>query len=110
MMKTQSVTQQEYRNTIGHFTTGVSVITTKYKDQYFVITASSVASVSLEPPMLLVCVNQNTGTRKAISEAKVFSVNILHQEQGDVARRFATPNIDKFENVEIRKSFLNLPV
>ena len=53
------------------------------------MTASAVSSLSLEPPMLLVCVNHGHVTETAIAGSGAFGVNILHEHQGDVADRFA---------------------
>ena|SRR5690625_4769462 len=104
------VRSDEYRNTIGHFTSGVTIVTALDEDIKYGITASSVTSVSLEPPLLLVCINKNTGTSDVISKTGVFSVNILHSEQGQLARKFATPNSDKFADVDTTVGYLGLPL
>src|SRR3989454_1286691 len=64
------------------------------------MTASAVTSLTLEPPMLLVCINKNTGTQAAISRTRVFAVNILDEGQADLAYKFAKPQADKFQDVE----------
>jgi len=96
-----NILPEEYRNVIGHLASGVSVITTTKDEERYGLTASAVTSLALDPPMLLVCINKSTGTAHAIKEVKKFGVNILHAEQGDLAKRFATPNIDKFDGVDI---------
>lgn len=80
--KLERVDNLVFRDVIGHFTSGVTVITTKHEGVNYGVTASAVSSLSVEPPMLLVCINQATGTCNAISQAKVFGVNILHEDQG----------------------------
>lgn len=110
MTNIQRITSEEYRNIIGHFSSGVTIITTSLDGEKYGVTASSVTSVSLEPPLLLVCVNKNTGTCHAVSQSKVFGVHILNNEQEKLARQFATPNIDKFENVEVDYGHLNVPI
>ncbi|MBM7632280.1 flavin reductase [Geomicrobium sediminis] len=102
--------QSVYKDVIGHFTSGVTVISTRHNDQDFGITASAVSSLSMEPPKLLVCVNKNTGTQHAISESQSFAVNILAEEQGDLALQFAKPKSNKFQNVQISDGRLNMPV
>ena len=99
-----------YRDVIGHFASGVTVITTRHNDANFGITASAVASLSLDPPMLLVCVNQKTGTRHAIAESRAFAVNILHEDQGELAARFARPDTDKYRGVKISYGELGEPL
>jgi 4-nitrophenol 2-monooxygenase / 4-nitrocatechol 4-monooxygenase, reductase component len=99
-----------FRNIIGHFTSGVSVITTNANQKDFGLTASAVSSLTLEPPMLLVCINQNTGTCHAISESKRFVVNILKASQSAIARQFAVPSENKFKDIQISRTFDGLPV
>ncbi|HBZ12030.1 MAG TPA: FCD domain-containing protein [Bacillus bacterium] len=99
-----------FRDVIGHFASGVTIITTKHEGVDYGITASAVTSLSMEPPMLLVCVNQSTGTCHAISKSKVFGVHILHAEQGELALQFARSNTNKFEGVEITYGKLGAPI
>ncbi len=65
------VEQDAFRNAIGHFASGVTVITARHEDTDYGLTASAVSSLSLEPPMLLVCLNKNSRTNHAISTSKV---------------------------------------
>jgi DNA-binding GntR family transcriptional regulator len=76
------------------------VITTREQSTNYGLTASAVTSLTLEPPMLLVCINKNTGTQAAISRTRVFAVNILDEGQADLAYKFAKPQTDKFQGVE----------
>ncbi len=89
-----------FRQVIGNFASGVTVITTREQDTNYGLTASAVTSLTLEPPMLLVCINKNTGTQAAISRTRTFGVNILGQEQGNLAYQFAKPQSNKFEGVD----------
>ena len=57
-----------FRQVIGHIASGVTVITTREQGINYGLTASAVCSLTLEPPMLLVCINKNTGTQAAISQ------------------------------------------
>jgi flavin reductase (DIM6/NTAB) family NADH-FMN oxidoreductase RutF/DNA-binding FadR family transcriptional regulator len=99
-----------YRDVIGHFASGVTVITARHDETNFGITASAVASLSLDPPMLLVCINKQTGTRHAIAQCRAFAVNILHEDQGELAARFARPDTDKYRGVEISYGELGEPL
>jgi flavin reductase (DIM6/NTAB) family NADH-FMN oxidoreductase RutF/DNA-binding GntR family transcriptional regulator len=89
-----------FRQVIGHFASGVTIITTRERSTNYGLTASAVTSLTLEPPMLLVCINKNTGTQAAISRTRVFAVNILDEGQSDLAYQFAKPQSDKFQGVE----------
>ncbi len=89
------VDQGVFRNVVGYFMTGVTVITTRDGDQRFGVTASAVSSLSLDPPMLLVCLNRRLPTCDAVTAAGAFVVNILDEEQGELATQFATRAPDK---------------
>ena len=99
-----------FREVIGHFTTGVAVITTRHEGHDHGMTASAVASVSLEPPMLLVCANMRAPTQAAILAAGAFAVNILGEGQDAIAQRFARPHPDKFTGLACHRGTLGLPL
>jgi flavin reductase (DIM6/NTAB) family NADH-FMN oxidoreductase RutF len=94
------LTSEEFRNVIGHFATGVTVITALHEGRPYGTTASAVTSLSLEPPMMLVCMDRQSATGGAMAAAGRFAVNILGEGQADLARRFATKAPDKFSGVE----------
>ncbi len=89
-----------FRQVISHFASGVTVITTREQGINYGLTASAVSSLTLKPPMLLVCINKNTGTQAAISRTRFFAVNILDEGQADLAYQFAKPKTDKFQGVD----------
>ncbi len=81
--------QQVYRDVIGRFASGVTIITTSVDGAPYGTTASAVSSLSLEPPMMLICLNKTSETQAAILKAGVFCVNILAEGQQELAYRFA---------------------
>jgi flavin reductase (DIM6/NTAB) family NADH-FMN oxidoreductase RutF len=99
-----------FREVVGHFTTGVAVVTTRHGDVRFGVTASAVSSLSVDPPMLLVCLNRRLPTCDAIGAAGAFAVNILAESQGELARQFATRHPDKFRGVRTADGDLRLPM
>ena len=99
-----------FRQVIGHFASGVTIITTREQATNYGLTASAVTSLTLEPPMLLVCFNKNTGTQAAISRTRVFAVNILDEGQADLAYKFAKPQSDKFQGVGFSYGSLGVPL
>ena len=107
---TRLVDRDVFRNVIGHFASGVTVITTRYEDVNYGLTASAVSSLSLDPPMVLACINKRTGTSTAISNAKIFAMNILREDQQAIARQFATPHPDKFRETPIVFGELGVPL
>lgn len=87
------------RDALGCFGTGVTVVTTLDRDDDPVgLTANSFTSVSLDPELLLVCLNKKSATLPWFKRAEAFSVNVLHIGQQDVAQKFATPDIDRFRD------------
>jgi 3-hydroxy-9,10-secoandrosta-1,3,5(10)-triene-9,17-dione monooxygenase reductase component len=93
--------QNAYRKAIAHFTTGVAVITSQRQGQRVGMTASAVASVSLDPVLLLVCISRHLPTREAVDEHGFFGVNVLGEQDEELARRFARPAADKFQGLEV---------
>ena len=101
---------QIFRQVIGNFASGVTVITTREQDTNYGLTASAVTSLTLEPPMLLVCINKHTATQAVISRTRTFGVNILDQDQAHLAYRFAKPQSDKFQGVDFSYGSLGVPL
>jgi flavin reductase (DIM6/NTAB) family NADH-FMN oxidoreductase RutF len=90
----------EFREVMGHFSTGVTVVTAVHDGERFGTTASAVCSLSLEPPMLLVCMNETSHTGQAIEADGRFAVNILSASQPELAKRFARKG-GGFEDVPV---------
>lgn len=79
----------EFRSIIGHFATGVTVITTAAGEEMQGMTANAVASLSLDPVLILACVDKGTHTHRVLDRSGSFAVNILAEHQEDVSRLFA---------------------
>lgn len=93
-------TRQDLRQILGKFLTGVTVVTTI--DQHGVpvgFTANSFASVSLEPPLVLVCLAKTAGLAPVFRRAESFAINILSTEQARLSDRFARKDEDRFDTV-----------
>src|SRR5690349_1024292 len=101
---------ERYRHVIGHFATGVTVITSHHGGADHGATASAVSSVSLDPPSLLVCLNRATATETAVRESGSFVVNILREDQGELAMRFAGRHGDKFSGLDVARTAVGDPV
>jgi flavin reductase (DIM6/NTAB) family NADH-FMN oxidoreductase RutF len=84
-----SVDPSAFRVAMARFPGAVSIITARHGDERRGITATAVCSVSAEPPSLLACVNRSTGTCVAIGETGRFNINVLTQDEGDLAMCFA---------------------
>ena len=82
---------------MGHFATGVTVITTKDKDGTPQgLTANAFMSLSLNPPLILISVDKGATCYSCFEAQNGFTVNFLSEEQEEISRRFATKGVDKF--------------
>ena len=92
---------QELRRVMGHFATGVTVITTQDKNgNPNGLTANAFMSLSLSPPLVLICVDKAAQCYACFELENGFTVNFLSEHQEDVSRRFATKGIDKFAGLK----------
>lgn len=106
-----AVDQQEFRQVMGHFATGVTVITTHDgKGNLFGLTANAVSSVSLDPPLVLCCIARSSESHAAFAASGVFSVHILSHAQEALSRRFAKSGEDKFVGVAFGTGASGCPI
>lgn len=88
-----------FRRLMGRFATGVTVVTTAASPHPLGMTVNSFASVSLDPPLVLLCLRNGSSTGEWIERAAAFAVNILSRDQEEVARVFAGAAGDRFSHV-----------
>jgi flavin reductase (DIM6/NTAB) family NADH-FMN oxidoreductase RutF len=99
------------RDAFGAFLTGVTVVTTMTDDGAPIgFTANSFTSVSLDPPLLLVCLARTSRNYQTLTTAKGFAINILSEDQKDVSNTFARPVEDRFATVDWAKGPFGSPV
>lgn len=107
----REVSSVAFREVMGSFPTGVTVITTiSAEGQPVGLTANAVSSVSLNPPQLLICLGRDKFTTKAILGCQAFAVNFLAREQVGIAQRFASAVPDKFSGVDHGFGWNDIPV
>jgi flavin reductase (DIM6/NTAB) family NADH-FMN oxidoreductase RutF len=105
------IEKNELRQVMGHFATGVTIITTLTKaGQMHGLTANAFTSVSLEPPLLLISVDKKAESWPAFEESRVFTINILADDQEGLSRRFAVSGGNKFEGVAYRIGANGVPI
>jgi len=105
------VTEYEFRHALSRFPSGVTVVTTRNAAGHaYGITVSAFCSVSLVPPMVLVCIEKITASHPALTEAGSFVVNILHEDQRPLSERFAEPAADKFSDVDTEENKAGIPM
>ena len=96
---------------LGHFAAGVTVVTTVGDDGTpYGLTATAFTSVSLEPPLVLVCVDKRSESHPHFHVSGVFAVNFLAVDHEHLSRRFAASGGDKFSELTIRKGVTGAPV
>lgn len=102
---------KEFRNLMGYFATGVTVITTKdEQDNYRGLTVNSFTSLSLDPKQILFCIDKKSSSVDSFKKKRPFVVNILQDQQESLCRHFAKRGEDKFSNIEFSVSAEGVPV
>ena len=87
----------EFRHALGHFATGITVITTLDEDGVLHgLTANAVSSVSLEPPLILFCIKNTARSFGVLQRRRAFCLHILAESQTDLSNRFARGGADKW--------------
>ena len=82
----------EFRTVMGHFATGVTIITTHDTQGNFVgLTANAFSSVSLDPPLVMVCIDKLAESHAAVSASRIYNVNVLTKEQESLSRTAGCP-------------------
>ena len=99
-----------FRLALSHFASGVTVVTTAHDGQLYGMTVASFASLSLHPPLVLVCIERSVKTHDAIAAAGKFGVSILSSTQADVSAKFASRSDDKFNGVALIEGDLDVPL
>lgn len=96
-----AIEPQELRRVMGHFATGVTVITTIDKEGLpNGLTANAFMSLSLNPPLVLISVDKGATCYGCFEQQNGFTVNFLSEDQEDISRRFATKGADKFADLK----------
>jgi crotonobetainyl-CoA:carnitine CoA-transferase CaiB-like acyl-CoA transferase/flavin reductase (DIM6/NTAB) family NADH-FMN oxidoreductase RutF len=101
----------ELRNAFGSFATGVTIVTTCQPDgKPRGFTANSFTSVSLDPPLLLVCISKEALSCNTFEKAEHFAVNILASDQKEISSLFASQSTEKFEITKWHANAQNIPL
>ena len=111
--KVEPLTDRALRKLRGLFASGVSVVTTAHAGRLRGMTVSAFASVSLEPPLVMIALAHEAGTREMIAESGVFAVNILSDDQEFLSERFAAraPIVnEQFEGVPYEVAVTGSPI
>ena len=104
------ITEAGFKLALSHFASGVTVVTTEHDGRLFGMTVASFASLSLHPPLVLVCIESSVKTHDAIGASATFGVSILGADQADISNRFASRSDDKFAGVDVVRGELGVPL
>ncbi len=107
-----AIEEAEFRRVLGHFATGVTVVAAQVRGgPPRGLTANAITSVSLDPQLVLVCVEHSADTHDVIVASEAFAISVLRQDQEAVARRFAGYDADaKFEGVAYGSAGTGSPI
>lgn len=105
-----SIDQQEFRNTLGQFATGVVVATGCLEGEPAGFAAQSFTSLSLDPPLVMLCPAKTSDSWPKLRESGSFCINILGEDQKAVSDLFAQTGIDKFAELNWQPGETGSPV
>lgn len=97
------VDEYRFRSVLSRFASGVTVVTAVDAGVDHGITVSAFCSLSLDPPLVLVCIDHATEMHRILSTAVAFAVNVLAADQEELARKFSDPDNDRFEGTSFAR-------
>ena len=109
-MASEPIDPRTFRQVLGQFCTGITIITTMQDGLPIGFACQSFAALSLDPPLVLFCPTKMSRSWQAIEASGLFCVNILTEQQLDVCARFGSREPDKFAGVDWKPSLLGLPI
>jgi 3-hydroxy-9,10-secoandrosta-1,3,5(10)-triene-9,17-dione monooxygenase reductase component len=105
-----ALSNEALRRTFGLFPTGVTVVTARAEDGPVGVAVNAFCSVSLDPPLVLVCAGAQSESWPVIRAVGPFAVNILAEGQGELCKRFSRKGLDRFTGIVERPGFTGAPL
>lgn len=105
-----AVSPEAFRSALRKFTSGVTIVTVAVDGELHGMTASSFASVSLVPPLVLVCLDKTSRTLELVAQTGVFAVNVLRGDQQEASQAFARPGSKPFGSISHRRGSNGAPL
>ena len=100
-----------FRQTMSRYASGVTVVTAlDAQGAPWGLTASAISSVSLHPPLVLLCIDKKANTYDVVTSASYFAINVLNRRQDELALLFATRGADKFAGVAYQQGVTGAPL
>jgi len=111
-MQQMPIDADEFKDALARWASGVSVVTAREAERLVGMTVSAFCSVSLSPPLVLICASHDSETCGVIQRTSSFAVNILAQDQHEISQRFSNPNLEgiRFVDLAIRFGSGGLPL
>ena len=100
----------QFKHALSHFASGITIVTTEHEGTDYGLTVASFASLSLSPPLVLVCISKSSSSHEPIAASGKFGVSILGSDQEAVSGRFAARGGDKFAGLDVRRGTLGIPL
>lgn len=100
----------EFRDALGRFASGVTIVTASSKTGEGGMTVTAFSSLSLIPPLVLICIDHQARMYRVLENASHFAVNVLDASQEALARRFADPGRDRFDGVVFHRAGSGVPI
>ncbi|HVS30226.1 MAG TPA: flavin reductase family protein [Thermoanaerobaculia bacterium] len=104
------VDDAQFKLAMSHFASGVTIVTTEHDGKPYGLTVASFASLSLRPPLVLVCIDNGVRSRDAITAAGKFGVSILGADQAGLSGHFASRSEDKFAGLKVEAGATGVPL
>lgn len=106
-----AVTPDELRQALRQFASGVTIVTAEHDDQLYGITVTAFSSISIDPPVIMVSINNSSPLAGIIIDAEHFAVHILTEAQQELSARFAVslPGEEKYRNLQIERGASGAP-
>lgn len=105
------IDKDEFRKAMSRFASSVTVVTAESEEgQPKGLTVSAFCSLSLDPPLVLVCIEKNASLHQFLKEGSYFAINILSEDQELVSRRFASRDANRFDGVGYKKGATGAPL
>lgn len=107
-----AVSKEEFRSALAHRASGVTIVTSRDGDEVRGMTVSAFSSVSLDPPLVLVCADRASDTRSVIDRSGVFAVHVLGREQQALSALFADKarEQERFRGLGVERARTGAPI
>ena len=105
------ISNNKFKKTLGSFATGVTVVTTSLDNKPYGLTVNAFSSLSLDPPLVLICIDKKSESNKILKRSKIFAVNILNQNQKHLSKIFSdSTNRNRFRDVKTTTKTTGSPI